>query len=319
MEQIPLFLENHVLANQADADLAALRLNEAVDGYRTYTEFYGADADIARKRKLAEFLRDGLSRISFTERSCPDDLCNLWDAFEQNAQEQGLRKNGLLPEIRQSFFRNVADVLTRRHADNLSGMGNRFPAGYIFMKAGNLEQAIQALRARIAADPDNARFYGYLGDAFYLRGNIITAGQCYFQACLIAPDALDWFHMQNQELLLLRQELTDDDDGQDANGEAWIAVQAYLRGIIFIRLTDQKLKLAELIERYVEKERDYIENRQAQTAAQIFLIGIVLCAHEPLLRQIKGVDFAAVRARMKDMNPRLFEQYLQIIEKRRTR
>ena len=314
MEQIPLFLEGHVLANQADADLAGLRLSEAIDGYRTYTEFYGANVDITRKRKLAEFIRDGLSRIQFADRDCPDDLCELWDAFEHEARHQGLRKDGLLPDIRKSFFRYAADVLTRHHADNLPGAGNRFPAGYVFMQAGDWDQAIHTLRARIASDPDNARFYGYLGDAFYLGGNISTAAQCYFQACLIDPVALDWWHMQNHELLLLRQELMEDHDNHDANGEAWIAVQAYLRGMISPRPIEQKQKLAELVERYLEKERAYIENRQAHTAAQIFLIGIVLCAREPLLRQIQGADFAAIRARMKEINPTLFEQYLQNIE-----
>lgn len=316
MEQIPLFLADHVLANTADADLAVLRLSEAIDGYRTYTEFYGADADITRKRKLAEFMRDRLSRIQFAERNCPDDLCELWDAFEHEACDQGLRKDGLLPDIHKSFFRHAAEVLTRHHADNLPGAGNLFPAGYVFMQAGDWDQAIQTLRARIAIDPDNARFYGYLGDAFYLGGNINAAGQCYFQACLIDPAALDWRHMQNHEILLLKQELMEDRNEHDTNGTPWIAVQAYLHGMISPRPMEQKLKLAELFERYLEKERDYIENRQAQTAAQIFLIGIVLCAHEPLLRQIEGADFAAIRARMKDMNPMLFEQYLQIIDKR---
>jgi hypothetical protein len=142
MEQIPLFLEDHVLANTTDADLAVLRLNEAIDGYRTCTEFYGADADITRKRKLAEFMRDGLSRIQFADRDCPDNLCELWDAFEHEARDQGLRKDGLLPpDIRKSFFRYAADVLKRHHADNLPGAGNRFPAGYVFIQAGAWEQA----------------------------------------------------------------------------------------------------------------------------------------------------------------------------------
>jgi tetratricopeptide (TPR) repeat protein len=319
MEQIPLFLEDHVLANTADADLAVLRLSEAIDGYRTYTEFYGADADIARKRILAEFLRDGLCRIPFADRNCPDDLCELWDAFEHEARDQGLRKDGLLPDIRKSFFQHATDVLTRYHADNLPGAGNHYPAGYVFMKAGAWKQAIHTLRARIASDPDNARFYGYLGDAFYLGGNLDAASQCYFEASLIDLAALDWRNMQNHELLLLRQKLMEDRDGHDTNGEAWIAVQAYLHGMIFPRPVDQKLKLAELVDRYLEKERAYIENRQVETAAQIFLIGIVLCAHEPLLRQIKGADFAAIRARMKDINPTLFEQYLKSIRKQQKR
>jgi tetratricopeptide (TPR) repeat protein len=314
MEQIPLFLEDHVLSNQADANLAGLRLSEAINGYQTYTEFYGVDAAVTRKRKLAEFMRDGLSRIKFTDKNCSDDLCDLWDAFEREAHERGLRKDGLLPDIRKSFFQHAADVLTRHHADNLPGAGNRFPAGYLFMQAGDWEQGIHTLRARIACDPENARYYGYLGDAFYMGGNIQTAGQCYFQACLIEPAALDWRHMQNHEILLLRQELMDD---YDTNGEAWIAVQAYLRGMISPRPIEQKQKLAELVERYLENEKDYIQNRQTHTAAQIFLIGIVLCAHEHFLSQIKCPDFAAIRAGMKEINPTLFEQYLQTIGKRR--
>ncbi len=313
MEQVPLFLESHVLANAADADLAALRLDEAIDGYQTCTEFYGADAEISCKRKLAQYLRGGLSRIQIADRACPDDLCDLWEAFEEKAHERGLRKDGLLPDIRKSFFQHAADVLTRHHADNLPGAGNRYPAGYLLMQAGSLDQAITALRARIATAPDNARVYGYLGDALYLSGNTGAAGQCYFEACLIDSAALDWRHMQNTELVLLRQELIDDYKGHDADGTVWIAVQAFLHGLIFPRPVDQKLKLVEFVERYLEHERAYIENRQAQTAAQIFLTGIVLCASEPLLRQIKGADFAAIRARMKEINPMLFEQYLQNI------
>lgn len=105
----------------------------------------------------------------------------------------------------------------------------------------------------------------------------------------------------------------------NTNAESWIAVHAYLHGMISPRPIEQKLKLAELAECYLEKERAYSQNLETKTAAQIFLIGVVLCAREPLLRQIKDTDFAAIRARMKDINPTLFEQYLHMIEKQQKR
>lgn len=95
----------------------------------------------------------------------------------------------------------------RYHTDNIAGVYSRSPYGYIFMQAGNLEQSIQTLYACIATDPDNARFYGYLGYAFYLNGNINTAGQYYFETCSIDLASLDWRHQQNSELLALKQEL----------------------------------------------------------------------------------------------------------------
>jgi hypothetical protein len=66
---------------------------------------------------------------------------------------------------------------------------------------------------------------------------------------------------------------------------------------------------------YLERETAYIKNRQADDAARIFLTDIVLCAYEPLLHRTRSADLAAIRARMKDIHPVFFEQYLQSIAK----
>jgi tetratricopeptide (TPR) repeat protein len=316
MEQIPLFHDSHLLANAADTSLAALRLDEAITRYQTYAELYGEDERTSHKRKLAKDLKEGLNRLLRGEGPCPDDFCALWESVFEKAQARGLDKSSLLPVIRQSFFRLASDVLKRRDPDHFRGVGIRFPLGYILMMAGDLKEAIQDLRSQIARDPENARLCGYLGDAFYRSGNIHAASRCYFDACLIDPAALDWRHLQNRELISLQEELSDDRDRPETDRVAWVAVVACLRGIISPHPIDRPQKFTALVERYLDMEKTFIQTHDPRTAARLFLIGMVLCGHEPLLRHIKGVDLASIRTRMKDVNASLFEQYLQTVERR---
>jgi hypothetical protein len=53
--------------------------------------------------------------------------------------------------------------------------------------------------------PHNAALYGYLGDAYYLRGEPIVARRCYREACLIDPAAIDWRHIEDTDLKQLKQ------------------------------------------------------------------------------------------------------------------
>lgn len=319
MEQIPLFSDENLLRNSADEALAALRLEDALKGYREYAGLYGTNTSIGPKVKLAEYLFIGLSRIQCADENYLDDICELWDSFIHFAQEIGFRKDGLLSDIRKSFFHQAATFLTLHHAHHVAHIGNTFPAGFIYMQIGCYEKAVETLRARIANAPENARFWGYLGDAHFLRGNGDAAGRCFFQSFLLDPSALDWQHLQCGKLLALRDELRKDHEGDQSDLMLWIAFHAYLRGIIKPVSIVGKNEITKLVECYLEREAAYIKNRQADDAARIFLMGIVLCAHEPLLRQVKSADFAAIRARMKEIHPALFEQYIQNIAQREKR
>lgn len=316
MQQLPLFLDENMIVNTADADLVALRLEDSLTGYRVYYELYGANSDVERKRNLAEFLFSGMSCLSFDEKDGLDHQCLFWESVETHAQKLGLKKESLLSDIEKSFFQRIAECLSRDHAADLVHVGNIFPAGYVYIRTGNYEKAVSLLRAHIAASPNHARIWGYLGDAFFLSGSIHTAGQCYFQAFLINPADIDWRHLQNRELLSLRREFTEDSADQENQDFAWLPVHAYLRHIIFPRHIDQKRTLDELVARYLEYKKAYSANPQEETAAKIFLIGIVLCQYEPLLRQIKGVDLASIRLQMKNIHPEIFQEYLQTIANR---
>lgn len=313
MEQISLFVDEHILANTADADLAALRLLEAQNGYKSCEELYGENAALAHKWKIANFLRSGLDDLPSANQDCPDGFCELWDAFETYAQSLEFRTDGLLADIKQSFFQYVLNFLHQNHANDLACAGKRFPLGFVYLQAGEYAKAVDALRARVAAGPQDARIYGYLGDALYLCGNTHAAGQCYFEAFLIDSAAIDWRHMQYSDLVSLKEELMENDDEAAVNGVVWIAPRAYIGGLISSRRMMEKSKFANIVERYLEKENAYLDDRHPDTAALIFLMGIMLCENQVLLGQINGIDLALIRRRMKEINPLLFTEYLQKI------
>lgn len=315
MKQIPLFLDQNILINTADTDLVALRLEKALAGYRTYTDLYGSGAGVERKCKLAEHLLSGLAGIQYAQKDFSDDVCALWDSFITYAQDLGFRKESLPSAVKKPFFEHATQALTQYHADNLSLVGIFFPAGYVYMQAGDYGKAVDALRARIAKSRHNARFWGYLGDAQYLLGNITASGRCFFQAFLLESAALDWQHLQHGDLLSLQQEL-EENDGRRPDTAIWIATHAYLRGIIRPGILEDKNELAALVRRYCELERAYLQHHDASTAADIFLIAIALCDSRILLDRIKGIEFANIRRRMKELNPELFAAYMDFKSKK---
>lgn len=54
---------------------------------------------------------------------------------------------------------------------------------------------------------DNASVYGYLGNAYLLRGDTEVARRCYLEACLVNPAGVDWGHVKDEALLSLRAAL----------------------------------------------------------------------------------------------------------------
>jgi Tfp pilus assembly protein PilF len=65
------------------------------------------------------------------------------------------------------------------------------PIGYAYLQTGHYDQAIRSLQACLTATPDSAAVYGYLGDAYTLRGETDVARRVYLEACLIDPETID--------------------------------------------------------------------------------------------------------------------------------
>jgi tetratricopeptide (TPR) repeat protein len=198
--------------------------------------------------------------------------------------------------------------------DGASALPSAISPGYVFLQAGRLPEAIQALQADIARNPHHAVLYGYLGDAYWLQGQTKAARQCYREACLIDPAAIDWRHVRDTHLQELRQELLLIHGSDPELAVAWLPSHGRMDGLFERREVRLHDGLKEMVEDYLLLNKAFLKEKSALLGAKLFYKGMVLCENEESLRFVKKVDLVQVRRMMKQANPDLFADFLEWIE-----
>lgn len=317
MEQTPLFLDEYVLLNDAGAALNDLRLDDARALLTEYRKLYpGVNEDVEEKLAIVGFLQERFSSLPASGPELPGLLLRIWRSFESFCGE--LTRNRRLPEsLKSRFFRMIIAALEAESLADDCFLEDNIPVGYIYLQAGEYSRAVRSLQTCLLTMPDNAALFGYLGDGWWERGSRDTARQVYFEACLVAPCALDWRHLRDEELKGLLALLPDAYGWEPALACEWLPVCAYIRGIF----KPKRIRALEEIRVFTESYRDVRKAFSAPSdpalAARIFTKGIVLCDNEPFLRNVHGIDFADIRRDMKSAEPRLFAEYMKELERRR--
>ena len=316
VEQLSLFQDEFVLLNDAAAALKELQPDEALESLRRYRDLYRGGEDVEKKCRIAAFLKKGLSALPPPGPDLAPQLFQLWLSFAAFCASLGAG-GAIANELRRPFFQKVVTAIEAAHLTDGTFLAEGIPAGYAHLQTGEYDRAIHSLQACLITAPNNARIYGYLGDAYLLRGDLSVARQVYFEACRIDPAAIDWHHLRDNELKRLLEELSDEHGGARALACAWLPALAYVRG--FFR--PKQIRLLEefrvITGSYLELEKTFARTPSPVLAAQLFLQGIILCDNEPFLRMVKGIDFAEVRREMKAADPTLFAAYLKQIDRRK--
>ena len=198
-------------------------------------------------------------------------------------------------------------------ADSLY-LSETIPIGYVYMQIRQYDLAIESLQACIPLTPNNAVIYGYLGDAYFLRGEPDVARQCYLEACLIEPACMDWGHMKDGDLLKLRDLLIEKYNMDNSLDLEWLPSYAYIQGLFKPKTIKLNEGLKEFVEEYLKLQKVYFKEQTSDLKAKLFIRSIVLCDNEPFLKFIKGIDFIDIRRQMKEANPSLFAKYLRNIK-----
>lgn len=194
------------------------------------------------------------------------------------------------------------------------------PVGYVLLHAGRYDEAIRSLQNSIPEMPRNAAVYGYLGDAYRLRGDRKTARQCYLEACLIDPAEIDWRHLQDEDLKELKRELSFDYGSDQELAAAWLPSHARLEGIFEPKVVRVNDGLKEMADVYLEMEKAWTGEKNPILAAKLFFRGMILCENEENLRFVKKIDLVRIRRVMKEANPVLFGDFMETIAgKKRSR
>ena len=206
MEQIPLFEDEFMLINDAVAALKALRLDDALELLKRYSDLYRGGKDVERKFKIAAFLKEALSAAPPSGTDRPPYLFHVWRSFETFSRSLG-PDGATGAELRRPFFHKIVAAIEESGLADSAFLAEVIPVGYAYLQTGDYDRAIRSLQACLTATPDNAAIYGYLGDAYLMRGDREVARQVYFTACLIDPVVLDWSHLRDDQLKDLLERL----------------------------------------------------------------------------------------------------------------
>ena len=222
----------------------------------------------------------------------------------------GIGRDAFGAEIKGAFFARVIEEAEKcGPVDGPSFLPGDIPPGYVLLQAGRYEEAIRSLQDCIPKMPHNAALYGYLGDAYRLRGDYKVARQCYREACLIDPAAIDWRHLQDEDLKQLKQDILLEYEFDPELAQAWLPSHARIEGLFERKVVRIHDGLKEMVDDYLALEKALSKEKSPLLSAKLFFRGMVLCENPENLKFIKTIDLIQVRRIMKQANPDLFGSF----------
>ncbi|MGD0401289.1 MAG: tetratricopeptide repeat protein [Syntrophobacteraceae bacterium] len=313
--QLNLFAQNDMsLVNRGIRAFKNLELEKAVELFEKHRSVYPKDYDISSRLAAAEFLLRGIGEAPHEPGKRPGYLCRLWDSFEDFIGAAGIGRDAFGAEIKTAFFARVIEEAEEcGPVEGPSFLPGDIPLGYVLLQAGRYEEAIRSLQDYIPKMPHNAALYGYLGDAYRLRGDYEVARRCYREACLIDPAAIDWRHLHDEDLRELKQDLLLEYGFDPELAQAWLPSHARIDGLFERKVVRIHDGLKEMVDDYLALEKALSKEKSPLLSAKLFFRGMVLCENRENLKFIKTIDLMQVRRIMKQANPDLFEEFLERI------
>jgi len=317
-EQLSLFDEKNVLSNTGASELIRLNLEGARKAFQSYQDIYRDGNDIEVKLKITAFLLDGFVQCPADSPEEPAYLYRLWNSFEKYASEISFNDESILSGIKDSFFQKIIEAISRWDLADMPFFLDNVPMGCVYMEAGNIDQAIASLQASIPVTENNAALYGYLGDAYMLRGEPEVARRCYLEALLADAGSIDWNYLKDEELANLREELIEAFDMNEPLAAEWLSTHAFIRGLLQSRTLRLREEMKYFVDEYQELRKAYSREPDPRLGAKLFIRSIILCDNEPFIKLIKGIELVEIRKKMKEIDPELFSQYMKCINSRKS-
>jgi tetratricopeptide (TPR) repeat protein len=312
--QISLLAQNDMIfVNRGIQAFKNLELEEAVEFFQKHRRLYPKGYDVSSRLKAAEFLVHGMCDAPAESGERPGYLCRLWDCFEDYVKSEGIDCEAVAAGAKGTYFARVIREIERAGLAESTGSPEDIPLGYILLQAGRYDEAIRSLQNCIAKMPNNAALYGWMGDAYWLRGEPIVARQCYREACFIDPAAIDWRRIEDPDLRQLKQDILFEYDFDPELAQEWLPSHARIEGLFERKVVRLHDGLKEMVDDYLAVEKAWSKENSPPLSAKLFLRGMVLCENLDNLKFIKKIDLIEVRRTMKQANADLFEEFLERI------
>lgn len=307
-EQLSLFDDKLVIINKGKDKLLKLNFKEAKEEFLRFRSVYPDSASLNYEIKIADFfinklvsIREDMSLIQKIE-----EFYSLWEEFETYIEEIGYNNKSLIETFRKAYFKELTEKIENQELDGSLFFKEGIPVGFVCLLGGNYTTAIKLLQEALLKRPNNAKGYGYLGDSYFLLGDLDLARICYREAFSIDPYQIDLKRLQDQEIHELIKRIGKKNDFS----LDWLPVYACLEGMFskkeFISADDIKVVLDE----YETLDRDYAQGANERVKAALFYRAMVLSENHRILRFIKRITIAEVREKMKRLDSYLFERYM---------
>ncbi len=305
--QLSLFAQGNMqFLNGGINAFGNLDLDEALGLFKKHQVHYPKGFDVSTRIKTVEFLLDGLRTLPAKPGERAEFFCKLWDSFEDFSKALGAECESFANRAKRAYFSKMLREVSAE-GEQLESC----PVGFALVQAGMYDEAIRVLQEHILKMPGSAVLYGRLGDAYFLRGDLAIARQCYREACLIDPSALDWPHLEDARLKELKEDLLFDYGSDPELAVEWVPAHARVDGLFEPKEIRLNAGLKEIVESYLTVEKQWRGEESPRLGARLFARGLVLCDNARNLKFIKKIDLIEVRRLMKRVNPYLFEDFLE--------
>jgi tetratricopeptide (TPR) repeat protein len=312
-KQISIFAQDMSFVNRGIQAFNKLELEKAVDLFQKHSSHYPKGYDISPWLKAAEFLLNGTSEAPHEPGKCLPYLCRLWDSFEDYLKSEQMDPDVFAAGAKSSYFARLFHEVERAGLAGSSILPENIPIGYVLLQAGQCEEAIRSLQECIPKMPQSAALYGWLGDAYLLRGELAVARRCYMEACFLGPAAIDWRHFRDAELKRLKEDILLYYGFELESALEWLPSHARIEGLFERKVVRVNDGLKEMVDDYLAMEKAWSKENSTRFAAKLFFRGMVLSENLENLKFIKKIDPIQVRRTMKQANPDLFEQFLEMV------
>lgn len=318
-EQLSLFGEENTALNTGIRHLLEMRFAAAAETLRDYSRLFTWGKDVGKEIAQAEFWIKRLGTESWDPalEKDPEGVFRIWLEFE-DAFGYPWGEHGAEHKLQIAMFSRLAAAITARFDGKSHTLSCGTPIGLFFLRAGDADAAVSWLQAHIRVEPENARAYGYLGDAHMLRSDREAALACYQRAFAIDPGDVDTAHIICLELV---QELRAFESEQEfeCRDVAWFPALAQLNGIfkpIELKDLDQLKTWHARLDRLVDK---HSKKRDLSRNPMVFYHAMVISDNASMAGCVPGLDLIEVRKTMKEIDEDLFSLHIRQLRERESK
>ena len=318
-EQLSLFIEENTLFNGGVQQLMDMDFKGCIKTLEYYRKLYPWGRSVDRERDMCLFWIERLGETAALHCD-PEEGERRYRAWLEFEEIFGYPwpDHGIERPFGVRYFSCVAKGLESCG----HGRGPRLPAGtpmgLIYLRAGRPERAVALLQSLIETEEEDARAYGYLGDAFVSRGDTATARICYLKAFTLGPREVDVEHLLDTEV---RDRLRDLAQQESVQGDSlgWFAAMGMLEGLFepaVVRDVEDLRSWRRRYERLLEAQE---REQDPALVPRLFAHALVLSEHARTLGLTRDFDLVDVRRRMKEWRPDLFSLYMEGLGERTSR